>query len=153
MKATTIAGLLGLALLAGCRGAATTPAEEPGLSEEELALQGSWRAVYAERRGRELPPERVRKVRVVVEGDSLWLIEGTGDGELAVFELDPAQDPKAIDIIVQKGVDRGKRAPGIYHVEGDTLKLCWAEPDRSRPAQFTTEDGSAIEYLKLRRGP
>jgi uncharacterized protein (TIGR03067 family) len=144
---------------AGCKSSATT-AQERMLTEEQQALQGKWYAVADERFGKPLPPERVERIRVIIDEDTLRFIESSKqDAALGVapqdettqFALDASQEPKAIDILVSKGPHAGKWAAGIYKLEGDVLRLCWAEPDKPRPTAFTTAGGTAAESVVLRR--
>lgn len=53
------------------------------------------------------------------------------------YETDPTKSPRTIDFVIKKGDEAGKRQLGIYEVEGNTLRLCLAEPgSRKRPASF-----------------
>ena len=43
---------------------------------------------------------------------------------------------------------------GIYRLEGDTLELCQAFPDESRPTEFATRKGDTRLLMVLKRvGP
>jgi hypothetical protein len=41
--------------------------------------------------------------------------------------------------------------PGIYDLEGDTLKLCFARPVQERPKEFTTKSGTAFLVCVYKR--
>jgi hypothetical protein len=55
--------------------------------------------------------------------------------------VDPSKKPKTIDYDVIDGPAKGKKLLGIYELEGDTLKSCFAAPDAERPTDFTGKEG------------
>jgi uncharacterized protein (TIGR03067 family) len=58
------------------------------------------------------------------------------------IKLDPAKDPKWIDVTSKKGDGAGKTRAGIYQLKGNRYRICWAEPGEPRPKAFTSEAGS-----------
>ena len=50
---------------------------------------------------------------------------------------------------VVKGQGKGQTVLGIYALEGETLKLCYALPGRERPKTFTTAEGSGTQMRRL----
>lgn len=40
------------------------------------------------------------------------------------------------------GPTKGKTHHGIYMLDGDTLKFCFAAPGQERPTEFTAPEGS-----------
>jgi uncharacterized protein (TIGR03067 family) len=61
----------------------------------------------------------------------------------------PDQKPKAIDC-TSKG--SGQPAPGIYSLEGDTLKWCSAGgTNKIRPTKFSSQPGSKQSLMVLHR--
>ena len=44
-------------------------------------------------------------------------------------------------LLMIDGPNKGKRQLGIYEVEGDTLRSCFAAPDAERPRDFTSQPG------------
>ena len=55
--------------------------------------------------------------------------------------LDPATKPKTIDFQRTDGGTKGMRQLGIYELDGDTLKSCFAAPEAERPKDFTSHPG------------
>jgi uncharacterized protein (TIGR03067 family) len=96
-------------------------------------LQGTWQAVSGEENDKPLSDDFVKNYKATFRGDKVKLsaIDDSGEG---TFTVDPTKDPKTIDIEISDS----EKAVGIYHVEGDTLKLCMVE-DRDgneRPTEF-----------------
>jgi len=63
------------------------------------------------------------------------------------FEIDPACDPKVIDLI--NGDDRKE---GVYKIDGDKMYWCVYEgPGKKRPVEFRAVAGSNTVLIKLTR--
>ena len=58
----------------------------------------------------------------------------------ATYTTDPAK--KTIDLVNTIGPRKGKTQLGIYELDGDTVKFCFAGPGKDRPTEFTANDGS-----------
>jgi uncharacterized protein (TIGR03067 family) len=115
--------------------------------------QGTWRVTSFVADGAEAPPEVAGEMSRVVEGDHVvWKRGGTSFAGTTV-ELDPAADPKAIDVIPDGGKLKGKRVLGIYRLDGDTLTICMAGPDQDRPHEFAAGKGSGRTLMTFRREP
>jgi uncharacterized protein (TIGR03067 family) len=69
----------------------------------------------------------------------------------AKIALDPSKKPKAIDYVVTEGDHKGKKLLGIYELDGDTVKFCFAPPDKERPSDFTAERRSGRTYSAWKR--
>src|SRR5205823_6832459 len=57
-------------------------------------------------------------------------------------KVDPARQPKAIDTTDTAGPFAGQTLLGIYEIESDAFKVCFARPGQERPEQFTTKSGT-----------
>lgn len=113
---------------------------------EKKQLQGTWKVVSIEGIGmKPFPPETLKDASVVFAGDKVT-ISIDGDKVEREFKLDPTKKPKAIDI--------GK-GPGIYHLDGDNLKLCWDAMGEKRPEEFSIKGSnrgsSDFRLLVLKR--
>jgi uncharacterized protein (TIGR03067 family) len=56
--------------------------------------------------------------------------------------LDPTKKPKAIDAVRSEGMDKGKPMLGIYELEGESQKVCFAPVGKERPTEFSSAAGS-----------
>jgi len=73
-------------------------------------------------------------------------------GQPRRIQWDPTTNPPRLDI--QSGNDGQATVPGIYHLHGDDLVLCWVERvGEERPTDFSSEPRSHRVVLYLRRRP
>ena len=137
--------ILSAALILSLAAMAAPPARGDGPPPRQAALddlkklQGSWDCVAMEREGDEIPAESFKGSMVVYEGDRLTLYR---DGEVfrrGIVTLDPAKSPKRVNTWDLGGPYEDQTVPGIYAIDGDTLKVCFSRPGADRPVEFTTK--------------
>jgi uncharacterized protein (TIGR03067 family) len=117
-------------------------AQPDAIKEEMAKLQGEWVMVSGEADGQAMPPEQLKTARRVAKDDKTTVTVG---GQLfleARFTVDPAKKPKAIDYTMTGGFTKGKQQLGIYELDGDQVKFCFASPGKDRPTDFTAKPGS-----------
>jgi uncharacterized protein (TIGR03067 family) len=115
-------------------------------------ILGTWLIVSGEDSGKAVPPEKIKNSAVVIEKDTLHVRDGNNKKVWEVrYRLDPGKDPRAIDMTLEEGELKGKLSKGIYDLQGDTLKLCYALPGEDRPVAFTTKPGSRHNSFLLKR--
>jgi uncharacterized protein (TIGR03067 family) len=112
-------------------------------AKKELSqLEGEWSMVSGQADGQAMPEELVKTgKRVAKDGETTISIGGQVYLK-AKFSIDPAKKPKAIDYTMTEGPTKGKTHLGIYELDGDTVKFCFAAPDKERPTEFTAKEGS-----------
>lgn len=141
-----------LAGVAALHAAPETPATP--FERELRSLAGTWRPVSAENNGYRASAGDL--------GDSLWTRSPDGHWtmyrggkpvvEWTVKAIDATRSPKAIDLEVASGVYRGIVYLGIYSLEGDTLRICFALPDRPlRPTEFLAGMGTVRALTEFKR--
>ena len=76
-----------------------------------------------------------------------------GDNVLTTgtIKLDAAKTPRQIDAIAADGDTKGKAMKGIYVREGETFKVCFAQPDKERPTEFKTKADSGQMLFSYKR--
>jgi uncharacterized protein (TIGR03067 family) len=130
----------------------TGPADEPRdkAAEELKALQGTWELVQGEVGGRKMTAEELKGAKLVYQGDQYTVRRGTGKNVTGKAKLDPAKDPKKIDITDADGPYEGKVLAGIYALQGDELKECFAPPGMARPTEFSSgaDSGNFLHVWK-----
>jgi uncharacterized protein (TIGR03067 family) len=114
-------------------------------------LQGTWVLVAMERDGEDVSAEDFVNWKAVYEQNRITLRIGDRVRRRGIITLDPGRVPKTIDTKDQDGPYADQTVPGIYSLEGDTLKLCFAHPGAERPRHFSTKDGSAFLYCVYKR--
>ena len=107
-------------------------------------LQGTWAMVAMEREGQEVAAEDFKNDRSIYEQNRVTLRDGDHVRRRGIITLDPARKPKAINTWDQDGPYDDQTVPGIYELQGDTLKLCFARPGEERPKEFTTKSGTGF---------
>jgi uncharacterized protein (TIGR03067 family) len=135
--------LLGLAFLLAA-------ANDPPRSDLEK-LQGTWLLVAMENDGEDVPAEDFKDYKSVYEENRLTLLAGDRVRRRGIVTLEPSRRIKAINTWDQDGPYADQTVPGIYELEGDTLKLCFARPGEERPKAFTTKSGTGFLFCVYKR--
>ncbi|HEY2952855.1 MAG TPA: TIGR03067 domain-containing protein [Verrucomicrobiae bacterium] len=136
--------ITGKALLIGLVAIILSPAwaEDSEAAKKDLALlQGQWSMVSGSADGQPMPDEMRKQMKRVCKGDETTT---TMAGQIyikAKITLDPSKKPKTIDYEMTDGFTKGKTQLGIYEVDGDTFKSCFAKPGAERPTDFTSKPG------------
>lgn len=122
--------------------ASAQPAGDAAAKELKL-FQGKWMAVFAQGiDGQPLPDEALRTTSLTVEGDKFTLktadstVEGT-------FKIDPTKKPKTIDVFTAESKDK-PLVMGIYQIDGEVRRSCFALPDKGRPDRIRKESGYVV---------
>jgi uncharacterized protein (TIGR03067 family) len=125
-------------------------AADPPLPDQQ-AIAGSWRVVACELEEKLLPEKVFKDLDYQLKEDGTWALKGGPGFPKATggtFTLGPKASPKTIDFTPADGPFKGKTFRGIYQLEGDELKACFAFPDKERPKIFVTGPGSVLEFWR-----
>jgi uncharacterized protein (TIGR03067 family) len=133
-------------------GALTVGFDNADLTKKDLArLAGVWSFALVEVDGNKQPdvPFATNKMILTKEGNyavvqGLRVTRGT-------LKLNPATDPKHYDPTIATGRLKGLTVPGIYELDGDTLRLCFPLRSKGRPAVLASKPGSGLLFQVFKR--
>lgn len=108
------------------------------VNAEKHQLEGTWRAIAIELGGKEIDPQELADYRLVFSGDQCSIVSGKR-GVKCTFTIDPSKTPKWID--VTRTADKVSW-PGIYQLDGATLKVFLDRTGGKRPTEFKTKEGT-----------
>jgi len=117
-------------------------------NKDQEKLQGDWTLQSGERDGNPFPDEIVKSLKRNITGNKFTITRDDQPLAKGTFTLDPAKKPKAIDIKLE-GTESAVH--GIYEVEGDAFKLCYAAPGEARPKEFAAPAGSGFTMAVWKR--
>jgi uncharacterized protein (TIGR03067 family) len=116
-------------------------ADDQEVKKEMAVLQGEWSMVSGSADGQPMPDEMRKQMKRVCKGDETLTTMGGQMFMKAKIAIDPSKKPKTIDYRMTDGFTKGKTQLGIYEVDGETFKSCFAKPGAERPADFTSKPG------------
>lgn len=120
--------------------------------KDQDAMQGDWVVVSGERDGMPLPPEVIKSLKRTVKGDQSTVMQNGKLANQGTFKLDPSKKPKTIDFTFAEPEEaKGKVMMGIYELEGDTFKVCFAPPGAPRPTEFAGKAGTGTTFATWKR--
>lgn len=114
------------------------------------ALEGEWSMVSSMVNGMPLPEIFMTDMKLTFKDDEITAMLGPNRALNTKYKLDPAKKPKEIDY-QPRDPSKGKPQLGIYELEGDALKICYAVPGRERPSDFTAKMGSDRTFTSWKK--
>ncbi len=136
------------ASLAGCD-SAPSGAKNP-IDEELAKFQGVWKVVsHIENDTKYLAVQIDKMPTIFFDGANYTWSDGKLSGK--IVKLDPTKTPKTVDYEYTDGRGKIRTNLGIYEIEGDTLKDCFAPPGEERPKEFVAKAGSNHTLMTYKR--
>ncbi len=122
------------------------------IRKDRAALQGTWQVVASEQDGERVPAADIKDLALIFKDDAILVREGGKAEEKFAFKLDPTQKPKQIDLTIKFGPAKGRIDRAIYAIDGGDLRICiQSNKDALRPVEFSTQPGSKLWLVVLRR--
>ena len=137
-----------MAIAAGLFIAADAP-KDPSAKSDLDRLQGTWTLVSAVWDGKPLDEDEAKRITIVFEGDRFRFPREAAEAtsQRGTIKIDATKRPRQMDATSPMG----KVTPGIYEVEGDDYRVCFASPGKERPLAFGSKPGSGYIYEVWRR--
>jgi len=113
--------------------------QDPASKKDLNGLQGTWKLVSAMKDGEALPEDKVKNTSIVIKDDTFVFPESAeyATSKEGTIKLDATKKPKQMDAF-----DREKVMLGIYKLDGDRYKVCFAPTGKPRPSEFASKPGS-----------
>ncbi len=162
MEKIILAGLLftGGVFLAGCAGGGGNApmsilGESAGRHRQPLVdsdLGGLWAIKSAELAGKPLvtPPEF--ELRITENRYSAGVSSSYSDhGRIELFGDELAGQARRLDVVVEVGMNKGKRIPALYRMIGRDLEIIYDMSGASRPTEFISREGTQLFRATYRK--
>jgi uncharacterized protein (TIGR03067 family) len=139
-------------------GVAAAAADEPKTGAKEFSAEakkelkkpeGKWPVVKVAGGGKE--SELDKEAYFAFQGAEVTLTSGDRVESLQIAALDPATDPKCIDLLEKRKGRPDRTLEGVYRIDGDMLQIAHEVPTRgkNRPTGFEkSAEGVMIWTLK-----
>jgi uncharacterized protein (TIGR03067 family) len=134
--------LVALFCAAGFAASGALADDKADLEKEVKKFQGTWTFESSEAGGTKLPPDVLKSLVVVFEGNKHTVKKGDVVLQAGTQKLDPSKSPKTIDVTMTEGPQKGTVMLGIYEFDGDKLKVCFDPQGKQRPTEFKSPPGS-----------
>jgi len=123
-------------LLAACSRQAPPSAPKTDLDR----LQGTWNLTSAMQDGKALSDDKVKQTTIVFKGDTFRFPRSAeyATSREGTVKLDESKTPKEMDAISTKK----EVMLGIYRLEENGYKVCFAPAGKPRPTEMTSTPGS-----------
>ena len=105
-------------------------------------MQGEWTMASGERNGEAIPDEIVQSLKRTIKGNEYTVKREDEVLNGGTFTVDATKSPKTIDLKITEGQAAGQSLHGIYELDGDMMKICYANPGKPRPTEFSAKAGS-----------
>lgn len=119
---------------------------DPDVKKELDKFQGSWQALSVVNiDGKPGSEDQIQHMRLVVKGNTFTL-QDKNTTLRGTFSIDPTRVPKTIDVTLE-GANPEDRLVGIYRLDGDLRRSCFAMPGKSRPKEFPADGKGHLQFV------
>jgi uncharacterized protein (TIGR03067 family) len=126
-------------------------APEDLAKKEFPRLHGTWKVTAAEKDGKAF--DRIKGGTLVIKDENFAIKTAGGTEMKGDLALDTLKKPRKMVFAHQEGALQDKTWHAIYELDGDTLKICYAELDGGKdpPTEFKTEQDAGHLLIIMER--
>jgi uncharacterized protein (TIGR03067 family) len=123
-------------------------------AKSDLRLfQGTWQAVSIQNPdGQKASAEELGAFRLTVTGNE-FVLTGKDLKIAGTFAINPSKTPKHIDVTLANSKDDEGKLLGVYEIQGEIRRSCFAMPKHERPGAVRPTDGKGFLMLEWKRAP
>jgi uncharacterized protein (TIGR03067 family) len=119
-------------------------------SDDHTALQGVWIPVKAELGGQPMPDAVLKAISLTLTKNE-YEAHVAGKPDKGTWTIDPAAEPKGMEVTGVEGPNTGKTFPAIYELSVDTLRVCYDLSGAGRPTEFKSTTGTELYLVTYSR--
>ncbi len=140
-------------------------------AQDAIRPTGTWAVIEYDQNGERAPADIVKQMKVVIQAERIIIqprivaqykptFNGSKKAEVvfsievdksdeAGYKLDPAKG--RIDLVWRGARGETKTTLGIYELDADVLKICFALPDKNRPKKISDNPKAGVVRMVLLR--
>jgi uncharacterized protein (TIGR03067 family) len=126
--------------------------DEAEVKKDLENFQGTWIVESMQLNGKPLPEEDRKKIKLTIKGEKFTFSNGA-TSEPGLYKIDPAKNPKELNIVITEGNDKGKVYLVIYKFEAGKMIQCMELSNEKRPKEFVGTAGSGCALEVWQRQP
>lgn len=113
-------------------------------------IQGVWVPVKAEFGGQPMKDDFLTNTVMKLD-DGKYEVIVAGKPDKGAYSLNAGSKPRTIDITGTEGPNVGRTIPGIYELQGHTLRICYGLGGNPRPTEFKSPSGTKYFLVTYER--
>jgi uncharacterized protein (TIGR03067 family) len=121
------------------------------LRTEYTRLAGVWSFALVEVDGKRQPDVPFPSNKMILSRDGSYVVVQGPRVTRGTLTVDPAKAPKHYDPTIKTGRLKGLTVPGIYELDGNTLRLCFPLGSKERPSVLASKPGSGLIFQVFKR--
>ena len=139
-----------VAVVVALAAAATADDKKPDAAADLKAMVGKWAVAKAELGGKDLT-DHLKVLKFEVRDGGKYTARVGEEVDDGTFTIDPAKEPREMDVKPTGGPLKGKTVRAIYRLDGDTLTICYDHDAGPRPKAFESKPDTPLLLVVYKR--
>jgi len=123
-------------------------ADDKKASDDPSKMLGTWKVKSGEKDGKLQTSTDLKGKEVKITRDTITCTKDGKTDMACTYKIETKSTPWKIELKGTEGEHKGKTMKGIVQLNGDTLKICFAKPDKDAPKDFATNVGECCFTLE-----